>query len=89
MMKYIQHLIAAVFISISSIGFASSSIIKGHIIDVKTGKPLAATNIEIIGTTIGAAADDQGDFVIRDLPPGKYILKITQIGYKTVQKNLS
>ncbi|MCU0646211.1 MAG: TonB-dependent receptor plug domain-containing protein, partial [bacterium] len=85
MIKSIQYIIIASYLFIATFSFASSSSITGQVFDAKTGKRLAATNIEIMGTTIGTAADDQGNFIIRDLLPGQYNLKITRIGYKPSQ----
>ena len=88
MIKYLKFFIifSSFFIALNIL--ASSSLLKGRIVDAKTGKPLAATNIEIVGTSIGTAADDKGNFAIQDLPPGKYTIRITQIGYKPVEKNI-
>ncbi len=60
--------------------------IAGHIVDKKTGEALPGANIQIVGTTLGAAADVNGEYFIINIPPGTYDLKATIIGYKTVLK---
>ncbi|MFA7289464.1 MAG: carboxypeptidase-like regulatory domain-containing protein [Melioribacteraceae bacterium] len=61
--------------------------IAGRIIDSQTKEPLIGANIVITGTNYGAATDLDGNFVILNIPPGKYTVKISSIGYKTVVVN--
>jgi TonB-dependent receptor len=55
--------------------------IKGTIVDAKSGEPLIGANVVVVGTSIGAAADIHGKFVLPSLKPGNYTLKITYVGY--------
>ncbi len=57
--------------------------ISGKVLDGKTGEPLLGANIIIEGTTMGAATDAEGDYFIINVPPGKYSLKASMIGYTT------
>lgn len=56
--------------------------ISGRISDAETREPLPGVNIVIDGTRLGAAADDQGTFLITDVPVGQYRLHIRMVGYK-------
>ncbi|MBX3006925.1 MAG: TonB-dependent receptor [Melioribacteraceae bacterium] len=56
----------------------------GKVTDKKTGEALPFVNITLEGTTIGAASDLDGRYVILNIPPGKYNVKIQYIGYQTV-----
>ena len=58
--------------------------IAGRLIDSQTKEPLIGANVVITGTNYGAATDVDGNFVILNIPPGKYTVKISSIGYKTV-----
>ncbi len=61
--------------------------IKGVVVDALTGKPLQNANIIIVGSQRGAAADQQGEFVILNVSPGEYTVKATMIGYEpTIQR---
>jgi len=55
--------------------------IAGKVTDKTTGEPLYGANIILTGTTMGAAADIDGNFTILNVPPGEYTLKVTMIGY--------
>lgn len=58
--------------------------IVGTIKDAATGKPLPGINVVIQGTSMGAATDINGDFIILRVPVGTYKLKAMMIGYKQV-----
>ncbi len=58
--------------------------IKGTVIDKNTGLPLPGVNVLVVGTTNGAAADLDGEFIILQIPPGTYTIKASMIGYQTV-----
>lgn len=55
--------------------------LSGIITDDQTGEPLSGVNVVIEGTTMGAASDLEGRFVILNIPPGTYNLRISMIGY--------
>lgn len=57
--------------------------IAGRITDSSTGEPLLGVNIFLEGTSIGAASDISGEFFIINIPPGKYSVKISMIGFQT------
>ncbi len=56
----------------------------GVITDLQTGKPLLGANILIEDTYLGAAADADGKFIILNIPPGSYTVKISYLGYETL-----
>ncbi|MCZ6701800.1 MAG: TonB-dependent receptor, partial [Ignavibacteria bacterium] len=58
--------------------------ITGKAIDKKTGELLPFVNITIGGTNLGAATDIDGNYVILNIPPGKYNIKAQYIGYQSV-----
>lgn len=69
----------------SSITYAGiSGKISGSVIDSHTQMPMIGANVVIEGTTLGAATDANGNFVIINIPPETYDLKITMIGYEAV-----
>lgn len=56
--------------------------IAGVITDRDTGEPLIGANILIQGTTIGAAADFDGNYVIRSVPAGTHTVVASYLGYQ-------
>ncbi|MCF6270258.1 MAG: TonB-dependent receptor [Melioribacteraceae bacterium] len=57
--------------------------IAGFVIDSSTGETLPFANIIIIGTNIGAASDVNGHFVMLNIAPGKYSVKVSMVGYSS------
>jgi len=62
--------------------------IAGKIFDKSTGEALIGANILIVGTSIGASSDLDGNYFILNIPPGEYQIKASVIGYSsfTIQK---
>ena len=58
--------------------------ITGKVLDQETGNPLPGVNVLLENTSMGAATDPEGKFVILDIPPGLYTVKLSFIGYATV-----
>lgn len=55
--------------------------ISGTITDFETGESLPGANIVLVGTTTGTAADMDGTYFILNVPPGRYELRASMIGY--------
>ncbi len=56
--------------------------IKGVVLDSRSKEPLIGANVIIKGTSMGAAANMNGEFVLPKIKAGNYILKISYVGYK-------
>jgi len=55
--------------------------IEGSVCDGETGAPLVGVNVLVEGTTIGATTDEDGMYVIANIPPGDYSLRASMVGY--------
>jgi outer membrane receptor protein involved in Fe transport len=62
----------------------STGKIMGKIIDATTDEGIPFANVLVDGTTIGAASDVEGKFVILNIPPGVYSVTASYIGYQKV-----
>lgn len=63
----------------------NNGIIKGVIIDNQSGDPLIGVSISVKGTSKGSTTDQQGNFIISNLPAGKYDLIFSFIGFSKVK----
>ena len=65
--------------------------IKGKVTDASTGEPLPGVTIQLEGTSLGAATDLNGNYIIPNVPGGSYTLKASYVGSKTsmIQLQLS
>ena len=84
MIKKFLLLIVSVFLLPMLVFGQSSGKIVGVVKDANTGDPLPGVNVVIEGTTLGAASDVDGYFVILNVPVGIYDIKASFIGYKEV-----
>jgi outer membrane receptor protein involved in Fe transport len=60
---------------------AQTGTLTGSVHDQKSGEELIGANVLLVGTNLGASADVEGKFTIRNVPTGTYDLRITYIGY--------
>lgn len=58
--------------------------ISGVVIDAETGEPLVGCNVLLVGTTLGASTDIEGSYFLLNVPPGKYELQASMVGYQRV-----
>ncbi|MCI0496008.1 TonB-dependent receptor [candidate division KSB1 bacterium] len=62
----------------------ASSKITGNVIDKKTKRPLIGANVQVLGTLLGASSDAQGNFLIQNIRPGSYSIRVSMMGYRTI-----
>ena len=58
--------------------------VSGTVRDGDTGEPLIGANVVVVGTTMGGATDLEGHFFILNVPPGRYDLRASLVGYHHV-----
>jgi hypothetical protein len=62
--------------------------IKGVVIDAETHLTLPYTNITIMGTQMGSAADHKGQFNIQSVQIGQIQVKASHVGYQAQVKTV-
>ena len=78
----------AIVMAISSfpIYAGSTGKIKGKVTDAVSDEGLIGVNVIIAELTgLGAATDVNGEYVILNVPPGTYTVRLSMIGFKTVE----
>jgi outer membrane receptor protein involved in Fe transport len=83
MIKRLTFLTLFIFLASRAIAGVTGKI-TGKILDFETNQSLPGVNVVIEGTTMGAASDIHGDYVILNVPVGTYRLKASMIGYTAV-----
>ncbi len=59
--------------------------LSGKVTDVSNGDVLPGVNILIVGSGRGGVTNTKGEFLINGVAPGKYILRVSSVGYKPVE----
>lgn len=83
-----RWLIVLGFILNGMLAFAQqpTQTIKGVVIDQDSQSPILYANIVLLGTNpiIGAISDDEGHYIIENVPLGRYDLQASFVGYESV-----
>jgi len=74
---------------LQSLTFAQTGSIKGKVLDKNSEDALIGANLIIQGTSLGAATDIDGNFIIRSIPSGNQTLVVSYIGYEAITVNIN
>lgn len=68
-----------------------AAVIRGKVTDKETGQPVPSAQVVVIGFAqrLGAVTDDQGNYVLRNLPAGAATLRATRIGYEPMDQQVA
>lgn len=67
---------------------AQNSTVSGTVIDTN-GEAIIGALIVLDNSNLGAVADENGNFSIKNVPPRKYRMEITALGYKKIIRKIS
>ena len=84
-MRFWLQLFSILILSIilSNEVFCQTGKIAGQVLDAGNKEPLIGANIIVIGTSMGAATDLDGNYSILGLSPGTYNIRVSAVGYQT------
>ncbi|MGA9119938.1 MAG: TonB-dependent receptor [Bacteroidota bacterium] len=63
--------------------------LSGTILDAQTGEALPGANLLLVGSGLGATSNIDGKYIVRGLPAGTYTLRVTYVGYRTLNSTLT
>ncbi len=86
-MKVLKILILLI-VTLYTTSYSQNSL-SGKIIDRTTQKPLQGASIYIPDLKTGSVSDQQGKYVISNLPKGKFLIEIKYIGFATKIERIS
>ena len=87
--KYL-HRYVALFYLLFTIGLVQAGTtgkLAGRVTIKGTGEPMIGANVLINETDLGTATDAEGNYYILQIPPGKYSIRFTMIGYRDLLMN--
>jgi len=79
-----NYLLTAMLL-LSALSYAQSQI-KGQIIDIESKEPLSGASIQILTNNKTTVSNSNGYFEFKDIIVGDYTLKVSYVGYKTVNQ---
>lgn len=77
-----------IFFILLSANLMAQYSIKGIVLDMNTGNPLAGAPIIIQNAGRSAVSDKNGSFFIQDIEAGNYILNVQYVGYESVSREV-
>ncbi|MBT6425523.1 MAG: TonB-dependent receptor [Bacteroidetes Order II. Incertae sedis bacterium] len=69
-------------LSIPSLAFAQSGSVSGKVTDPE-GAVVPGANVLIVGTTLGSSTDENGEYMIDDVPVGDHTVEVRFLGFST------
>ncbi len=84
-MRYFWLLALAVTVTVQG-AFAQS--IVGTVRDARTSSPLPLASVQLLHGNMGMAADRSGYFEFDNLSEGSYVLRVSFVGYETVERKV-
>lgn len=83
--------VAAALIALGMASPASAQtaqgIVSGVARDSSNGQPVAAAQVTIVGTTIGALSNAEGRYIIRGVPAGPVVVRALRVGYSETRQS--
>jgi outer membrane receptor protein involved in Fe transport len=76
--------VAVMILALSTLSAQTAGKISGKITDQETGEPLVGCNVVVVGTLMGASTDPDGNYFIINVPPGKFDVEASLLGYQKV-----
>jgi len=88
-MKHIFITITAIFLCLSVTAQKTTDAnIVGDVKDSNTGQHIPYINVTVNNTVLGTTTDGTGHYYLKNLPIGKLTLKVSGVGYKTLEKEV-
>ena len=83
-----KFLFFSIILLSSYVSSQSISNVSGFVRDDTSGEPISYANVFLSNSTLGAATNQDGYFVISNIPVGKYEVNATMIGYGIFKQNI-
>jgi TonB-linked SusC/RagA family outer membrane protein len=62
--------------------------ITGRVSDAATSQPIAAVQVNVVGTSLGALTNDQGQFTLRGVTPGRVSVRALRVGFAEARQSV-
>ncbi len=80
--------VLTIFVALSSVALAQNASLSGYVSDASSKETLISATVMLQSTKYGAITTKAGYYVVSDIPPGSYIVKVTYIGYQPFEQEI-
>jgi TonB-linked SusC/RagA family outer membrane protein len=63
--------------------------VTGRVTDATTGQPVASAQVQVVGTNIGAIANEEGRYTLRGVPARAVTLRVLRVGYSELTSTVN
>ena len=82
-------LFISTFLFINCLAYSQTADLTGYVKDANNEDPLPGANVFIVGSSLGTAASENGEYKISNLNEGTYLIRVEYIGYLTVEDSIN
>ncbi len=82
-MKIKYTLSLVICLLFSALAMAQTGKVRGFVIDKESDAPIPFANVVVKNTNVGAVANDEGYFILSNVPLGKQTIEVSFVGYET------
>lgn len=83
MKRYLLLALFLITLSSQAQNHAIKATVKGRVFDATSNEPLPFTNLIVVGQTVGATADIEGNYTITNVHPGYIKVQASSVGYES------
>lgn len=73
---------------VSLVAFAQDATVKGKVTYANSSEGVAFASVYLDGTNYGVAANSKGEYVLKNIPSGKYTLVVSSLGFESYKKEI-
>ena len=84
-----KRVLLYILILFQSINTNAQNQISGNIKDIKNGQPLSLVSIHIPDLKIGTVSNSFGEYQLKNIPTGNYLVEISLIGYRSIEVKIN
>jgi TonB-linked SusC/RagA family outer membrane protein len=89
-MRRLPHALAfAAFLALTAQAQAQQGTITGRVTDSLTREPVAAAQVNVVGTAIGTQTNNDGGYTIRGVNPGQVEVRVLRLGFAEVRRRVT
>lgn len=90
MLRGLTGLFAAfVLAAFAAEGVAGQGTVTGLVRDAATGQPLAGAQVSVVDTNVGGLVNNQGRFLLLNVPTGQQTVNVVLIGYSSQEQQVT
>jgi len=81
--------LVAALLALPGTAAAQDGAIVGQVTDATSQRPVSSAQVVLVGTSLGTLSRDNGRFVILNVPPGDYTVRVSRIGYAAMEAQIT